>query len=47
MTGQTAPVLTLHKDVKARIVADDEKDDTDPTKRYWLRDLTAKNVTLA
>lgn len=47
MTGQTAPVLTVHSTVKAKIVADDEKDDTDPTKRFWLRTLTNKNVTLA
>ncbi len=47
MTGQTAPVLTFHPTVKAKIVADDEKHDTDPTKRFWLRTLTNKNVTLA
>ena len=47
MTGQTAPVLTVHATVKAKIVADEEKDDTDPTKRFWLKTLTSKNVTLA
>lgn len=47
MTGQTAPVLTVHPTVKAKIVADDEKEDTDPTKRNWLKTLTSKNVTLA
>lgn len=47
MTGQTAPILKVHPTVKAKIEADGAKDDTDPTKRYWLRDLTAKNVTLA
>jgi hypothetical protein len=47
MTGQTSPVLTLHADVKARIVADDAKEDTDPSKCFWLKTLTDKNVTLA
>lgn len=47
MTGQTAPVLTFHADVKARVVADDAKEDTDPTKHNWLKTLTSKNVTLA
>lgn len=47
MTGQTAPVLTVHATVKSKIIADDAKDDTDPTKRFWLRTLTSKNVTLA
>ena len=47
MTGETAPVLTVHATVKAKIVADDEKEDTDPTKRFWLKTLTSKNVTLA
>lgn len=47
MTGQTAPVLTVHPTVKAKIVADDAKEDIDPAKRFWLRTLTSKNVTLA
>lgn len=37
MTGQTAIVLTVHKDVKARIEAN----------QTWLSTLTSKNVTLA
>ena len=37
MTGQTAIVFTVHKDVKARIEANP----------IWLATLTSKNVTLA
>lgn len=37
MTGQTAPVLTVHPTVKAKIVAN----------VTWLNTLTSKNVTLA
>ena len=37
MTGQTAIVFTVHKDVKARIEANP----------VWLATLTSKNVTLA
>ena len=37
MTGQTAIVFTVHKDVKARIEANE----------VWLATLTSKNVTLA
>lgn len=37
MTGQTSPILTVHKDVKARIEANE----------VWLATLTSKNVTLA
>ena len=37
MTGQTSPVLTVHKDVKAKIEAN----------QTWLSTLTSKNVTLA
>lgn len=37
MTGQTSIVLTVHKDVKAKIEAN----------QTWLSTLTSKNVTLA
>lgn len=46
LTGGTAQTLSFHADVKARIEADDAKEDTDPTKRRWLSTITGKNWTI-
>lgn len=47
LTGTTAETLTFHADVKARIEADDAKEDTDETKHGWLSTITGKNWTIA
>lgn len=47
LTGATAQTLTLHANVKARIEADDAKEDTDETKHFWLSTITGKNWTIA
>lgn len=47
LTGATAQTLTLHANVKARIQADEAKEDTDSTKHHWLSTITGKNWTIA
>lgn len=47
LTGATAQTLTLNTKVKARIEADDAKEDTDETKHGWLSAITSKNWTIA
>lgn len=47
LTGATAQTLTLNAKVKARIEADDAKEETDPTKHRWLSTITGKNWTIA
>lgn len=47
LTGATAQTLTLNKAVKARLEADDAKEDTDSEKRHWISRITGKNWTIA
>ena len=47
LTGATAQTLTLNKAVKARLEADDAKEDTDSEKRNWISRITGKNWNIA
>lgn len=47
LTGATAQTLTLNKAVKARLEADDAKEDTDSEKRHWISRITGKNWNIA
>ena len=47
LTEATAQTLILNKAVKARLEADDAKEDTDPEKRHWISRITGKNWNIA